>query len=211
DRLLGRNEEFPPSAAAIGTLLRDGATDVWNDAAEPALLRPGATPVAWVDRQQRAWLAQRGINALRTTRSPQPDGIAACTLAGELGNGPDARLLSARRLALHLAASIENGTRWVTLEVNSARTRERACRQVEQFLAGYAEAGAFAGRERIGQWFVLCDERLYGPVGLAAGVFRLVWGFQGAHATCRHSWLLEHRPGGSSTRAVSLNQLTALG
>lgn len=211
DRLTGRNEQFPPCAAAIGTLLRDTAPEVWIDPQEPALLRPGTTPVAWVDRQQRARLAQRGVNALRATRAPVPDGISPCTLAGELGNGPDARLVSARRLALQLAASIERGTCWVSLEGNTARSRERVCRQVERFLAVYSDLGAFGGSERGRHWFVLCDERLNGPVELAAGVFRLVWGYQTPHAATRLAWLVEHRPAGSTTRPVSLNQFAMLG
>lgn len=211
DRLTGRNEEFAPAAAAIGALLRDEPADFWREPVEPTLLRPGATPVVWVDRQQRARLAQRGVNALRATRTPLRDSTAACTLAGELGNGPDARLLAARRLALHLAASIEQGTRWVSLEGNTARSRERVCRQVEQFLAGWAAAGAFGGTERNQHWYVLCDERLNGPAELGAGMFRFVWGFQGAHGATRLSWLVEHCPAGSQTRAVSLNQFAALG
>lgn len=211
DRLTGRNEEFPPCAAAIGALLRDQASSVWHDHADPALLRPTATPAVWVDRHQRTRLAQRGVNALRAVRTPLPDAVAARTLAGELGNGPDARLLSARRLALHLAASIERGTRWVCLEGNTPRSRERVCRQVEEFLATYAAAGAFAGNERNRDWFVLCDERLNGAPELFAGEFRLVWGYQTRHAATRLSWLVEHRPAGSSTRAVSLNQFAALG
>jgi hypothetical protein len=211
DRLTGRIEEFPPSAAAVATLLRDAQSQVWTDVEEPALLRPGATPVAWVDRLQRARLAQRGVNALRTTRAALRDAIAPCTLAGELGNGPDSRLLSARRLALHLAASIERGTRWVSLEGNTARSRERVCRQVEHFLAHHARQGAFAGTERNRHWFVLCDERLNGAGELSAGVLRLIWGYHTRHAATRLSWLVEHRPAGSTTRAVSLNQFAALG
>jgi hypothetical protein len=209
DRLFGQVMQFPPAAAAIATLLRDGAVDVWNDDTS-ALLRPVATPVVWVDRQQRARFAQRGVNALRATRTPVRDEVPYCTLAGEFGQGADARQLGARRLALQLASSIERGTRWVMLEGNTARSRERASRQVEEFLRRHAEVGAFAGDERNRHYFVLCDERLNGPLQQAAGVFRLVYGFQSAQATARLSWLVEHRPDGSLTRMVSLNQL-ALG
>jgi hypothetical protein len=82
---------------------------------------------------------------------------------------------------------------------------------VEQFLAAYAEGGAFAGSERTHHWFVLCDERLNGAPELFAGVLRLVWGYQTRHAATRLCWLVEHRPAGSLTRAVSLNQFTSLG
>jgi len=206
DRLLGGAMQFPPAAAAIGTLLRDASTDAWREDTT-ALLRPSATPSVWVDRQQRARFAQRGVNALRATRTPARDDAPYCTLAGELGQGPDARLLAVRRLALQLAASIERGTRWVVIEGNTPRSRERAARQVEEFLRRHAEAGAFAGTERGRHYFVICDERLNGPLQQAADVFRLVYGFQSPHAGTRLSWLVEHRPEGSQARAVSLNQL----
>ncbi len=210
DRLLGQAVQFPPSAAAIGTLLRDGSDAVWEEPAEAALLRPLAAPAVWVDRQQRARLAQKGVNALRHTRTPARDDVPFCTLAGEFGEGPDGKLLTARRLALQLASSIERGTRWVAMEGNTARTRERAGRQVEEFLRRYAEAAAFTGDQRNRDYFVLCDERLNGRLEHATGSFRLLYGFQSVHGTTRHSWLVEHRPDGSSTRAVSLNQLAAL-
>ncbi len=210
DRLSGQMAEFPPSAAALGTLLRGEGGEVWREDVDPPLLRPTATPIVWVDRQQRARLAQRGVNALRVTRTPSRDAVALCTLAGELGNGPDARLLSARRLALQLCASIEQGTRWVTVEGNTPRSRERVCRQVEEFLRRFATAEAFAGVERNRHYFVLCDERLNGPLELATGVFRLVFGFRSAQAATALTWLVEHRPDSSLTRPVSLNQLAAL-
>jgi hypothetical protein len=177
----------------------------------PPLLRPGTTPLVWVDQMQRARLAQLGVNALRNTRLARRDSVAPCTLAGELGNGPDARLLAARRLALYLAASIEHGTHWVSLEGNTARSRERVCRQVEQFLAHHARLGAFGDPARERHWFVICDERLNGPAEVASGVFRLIWGYHTAHAATRLAWLVEHRPAGSHSRAVSLNQFAALG
>lgn len=211
DRLTARDEEFPPSAAAIGALLRNRRTDVWVDEPDPPLLRPSATPMVWVDRQQRLRLAQLGVNALRATRTPLREAVPACTLAGELGNGPEARLLSARRLAKHLATSIERGTRWVALEGNTPRSRERACRQVGEFLAGYAARGAFAGDVRHRDWFVLCDERLNGEIEQGSGVFRLIWGYRPVHGATRLAWLVEHRAGGSTSRPVSLNQFAALG
>jgi hypothetical protein len=205
---------FAPSAAAAGVLVRDGSPDatsaVWREDAEPALLRPSAVPAAWIDSLQRARLAHRGVNALRSTRTPSRDLVALRTLAGDLAGSPDMRLLGARRLALLVASSIESGTRWVTIEGNTGRSRERVCRQVEQFLRELGEVGAFAGVERNRHYFVLCDQRLNTPVEHAAGVFRLVFGFQSVVGTTCQTWLVEHRPGSSSTRAVSLNQLAAL-
>jgi hypothetical protein len=211
DRLTGQEELFAPSAAAVGALVRETGSAVWREPDEPALLRPGTTPTVWVDRLQRARLAQLGVNTLRATRSPSPEVIPGCTLAGGMGNGADARLLSERRFALNLAASIERGTRWVVLEGNTQRSRERASRQVARFLAHHAAEGAFGNSGSHRSWFVLCDERLNGPVQVGTGVFRMIWGFHSAHGTTRQSWLVEHQPGGSHTRAVSLNQFALLG
>jgi hypothetical protein len=209
DRLHGGVVEFPPGAAAIGALLREDENGSWQQMVESPLLRPSAAPAVWVDRLQRARLAQRGVNALRATRTPLREAVAACTLAGEFGKDADARLLAARRFELHLAASIEQGTGWVSVEGNTARSRERVCRQVESFLGVFAEAGMFAGTERNRHYFVICDERLNAPRQHAAGQFRLIFGFQSRHSPVRHAWLVEHDAQGSHTRAVSLNQLAA--
>lgn len=209
DRLQGKMEEFPPSAAAAGVLVRERGERVWEETTDPALLRPSASPLVWVDRLQRASLAQRGVNALRVTRSVARDVVSMVTLAGEFGNGPDARVLGARQLALFISASIERGTRWVTIEGNTARARERVCRQVEQFLQQLADAGALAGTERNQHYFVLCDQRLNGPLQHTDGAFRLVYGYQSVHGATRLCWLVEHRPAASKTRQVSLNQLAA--
>jgi hypothetical protein len=83
------------------------------------------------------------------------------------------------------------------------------CRQVEQFLQQLAVAGAFAGTERNRHYFVLCDLRLNGPLQQADALFRLVYGYHSAQGATRLSWLVEHGPGGSLTRPVSLNQLAA--
>jgi hypothetical protein len=217
DRLRGHMETFAPSAAAVGLLVRSGEAvqgetvqEVWRDDVEPALLRPSVSPVIWVDRIQRQQLAQRGVNALRATRSAVRDVIPLRTLAGEMASLADVKLLSARRLALLVSASIEHGTRWVAVEGNTRRSRERVCRQVQRFLEQLAEAGALAGAERNRHYFALCDERLNGPMELAEGVFRLVYGFQSLQGSARLSWLVEHRAAGSHTRPVSLNQLAAL-
>jgi uncharacterized protein len=212
NRLTGEQESFAPSAAAAALIVRDDSTraHLWQEAEEPALLRPGSQPALWVDRLQRHQLAQQGVNGLRSTRRPTRDEVGLCTLAGEAAASADARWLGTRRLQLELCASIERGTGWVSIEGNTRRTRERVVRQVEEYLREQAEAGAFAGTERNRHYFVLCDERLNGPAEQTHGVFRLLFGYQSVHAASPLTWLVEHRPASSSTRSVSLNQLAAL-
>ena len=79
------------------------------------------------------------------------------------GGGSDWNYLSARRLALFVAASIEQGTRWVLLEHNGPPTWERAQAQVEAFLEELAEQGAFAGTAPDESHFVIADERVNRP------------------------------------------------
>lgn len=211
DGLSNRMEKFAPSAAAIALVVRDEETrgEMWREPEEPALLRPSAVPSLWVDFPQRHKLAQNGVNVLRSSRRAVREDLSLRTLAGEFAAGAAARWLCARRLELYACASIERGTRWVALEGNSPRSRERVARQIDRFLAELAEAGAFAGQERNRHYFVLCDERLNGPT-LSQGQFRVIFGFQSQHAPTRQSWLVEHSAADSRTRAVSLNQLAAL-
>jgi hypothetical protein len=209
--LNGRAEAFAPGAASIGALLRSEEQEqFWNDATDLPGLRPAATPTLWIDELQRARLAQLGVNVVRGTRAPLRDRLALRTLAGELASGSGTRLLAPRRLDLLVSASIERGTRWVVLEGNTARSRERVRRQVEQFLLQLAHAGLLAGTERNLHYYVLCDERLNGSTQQTEASFRLVFGYQSVHSPTRQSRLVEHRHGGSCTRAVSLNQLASL-
>jgi hypothetical protein len=109
---------------------------------------------------------------------------------------------------LYISASVERGTSWVALEGNSPRSRDRVSRQVERFLLQLAEDGAFAGKERNIDYFIICDERLNGALELANGEFRLIFGYRSKFGSARQAWLVVHRAGGSQTRPASLNQLT---
>lgn len=209
DRLTARQAEFAPSAAAAALLLRDAHIEAPWHSGETALLRPSAQPAVTVDESQRARLARAGVNVIAATRSQSRQALRARTLAGELSSPPESWLLAERRLALFVSASIERGTRWVILDGNSERSRERVCRQVERFLAQLATEGALAGAELNRHYFVLCDERLNGPLQRAAGEFRLAYGFQSRGAAHRQCWLVVHRPAGSHTRPVSINPLAA--
>jgi uncharacterized protein len=208
DRLRGHLELFAPSAAAVGLIVRDdrAAQFFWKGASELALLRPPAQAAA-VSDLQRHQLAHCGVNCLSATRAANRGSISPRTLSGELATNMDGRLLSARRLALYISASIERGTSWVTIEGNTQRTRERVNRQVERFLAELGEADALAGAQRNRDYFVVCDERINTALELASGEFKLVYGYSSRQGAVRQNWLVTHRVGGSETRAVSLNQL----
>jgi hypothetical protein len=108
---------------------------------------------------------------------------------------------------LFISASIERGTCWVALEGNSARSRDRVCRQVERFLMQLADAGAFAGHEYNRHYFVICDERLNGLLSRRTANSRLVYGYRSRRTAQRASrgwWCIAPA---APDRPVSLNQL----
>jgi phage tail sheath protein FI len=208
DRLRGRVETFGSCGAAAGMIARsDEIWPVWAAAeSEEAILRPGLRPAVPVLEADRARLAQAGVNTLLAVRTGPRSGISPRTLAGGGSGASDWRYLSARRLALFVAASIEQGTRWVVLEHNGPSTWQRAQAQVESFLDSLAAQGAFAGVGAEDSHFVIADERVNRPQTLAEGKFNLLFGFATSKPGEFDTWLVTHRAGASRVRPVSVNR-----
>ncbi|MBV9697088.1 MAG: hypothetical protein JO005_09205, partial [Gammaproteobacteria bacterium] len=171
-----------------------------------SVLRPGLRPTVVVSEGERARLAQLGVNTLVAVRNGARSGLSPRTLAAGSGGSADWKYLSARRLALFIAASIEEGTRWVLLEHNGPATWQRARSQVENFLDELAEQGAFAGVDAEESHFVISDERVNRPQTLAEGKFNLLYGFATSKPGAFDTWLVTHRPGASRVRPVSVNR-----
>ncbi len=106
-----------------------------------------------------------------------------------------------------MAASIEQGTRWVLLEHNGPATWQRAQAQVETFLDALAAQGAFAADDDDDEsHFVISDERVNRPQTLAEGKFNLLFGFASSKPGAFDTWLVTHRAGASRVRPVSVNR-----
>ena len=208
DRLRGRVENFASCGAAVGMIARsDEIWPVWAAAeSEEAILRPGLRPAAPVSEADRARLAQAGVNTLLAVRSGPRNGVSPRTLALGGSGAADWKYLSARRLALFVAASIEQGTRWVLLEHNGQSTWQRAQAQVENFLDALAAQGAFAGAAAEDSHFVIADERVNRAQTLAEGKFNLLFGFATSKPGEFDTWLVTHRAGASRVRPVSVNR-----
>jgi uncharacterized protein len=213
DRLRGRVEIFGSCGAAAGLIARSDETwPVWAAAeSEETVLRPGLRPAVPVSDAERARLAQTGINTLLSVRSGSRGASSPRTLATGGSGASDWKYLSARRLALFIAASVERGTRWVLLEHNGVATWERARAQVESFLDGLAAQGAFAGAEAEETHFVIADERVNRPQTLAEGKFNLLFGFATSKPGEFDTWLVTHRAGASRVRPVSVNRSATAG
>ena len=149
DRLRGRVEIFGSCGAAAGMIARSDETCAGvvgrrerggDTASRPAAGGSGdRTPTA------RAWRRRASIRCCRCAAASRA-GLSPRTLAAGGSGASDWKYLSARRLALFIAASIEQGTRWVLLEHNGPATWERAQAQVEAFLDVTGRAGRLCRR-----------------------------------------------------------------
>ena len=210
DRLRGRVETFASCGAAAGMVARSDETwPVWAAAeSDEAILRPGLRPAVPVSDADRVRLAQAGVNTLLSVRSSVRASISPRTLAAGGCGISDWKYLSARRLALFIAASIEQGTRWVVLEHNGPPTWERARFQADCFLEALAEQGAFIGTSPDESHFVIGDERVNRPALVAEGKFNLLFGFATSKPGEFDTWLVTHQAGASRVRPVSVNRAT---
>lgn len=213
DRVRGRYEVFASCGAAAGLIARgDAASPVWgaSESDEP-VLRPALRTAVAIEDGDRARLAQLGVNTLMTVRPLARRGASPRTL-GAGGSGPaDWTWLAARRLALFILASVEEGTRWIVFQHDRPDAWARLAAQVEAFLAGLEDEGAFVGRTTAERWFVICDERLNPPETAAAGKVNLLLGFALMRAGDFHAFLVTHQSGASSVRPVSVNRLATSG
>src|SRR5262249_11439122 len=128
DRLRGRAETFASCGAAAGMIARsDEASPVWSAIeTEESFLRPGLRPAAVGSDLERLRLSQAGVNTLVSSRSTLRAGLSPRALASGSTGASDWKYLAARRLALFVASSIEQGTRWGLMEPNIPSTWERA-------------------------------------------------------------------------------------
>jgi hypothetical protein len=210
DRLRGRIETFASCGAAAGMIARsDESWPVWAAAeGEESILRPGLRPAVAVTDSDRTRLAQAGVNTLVSVRSNVRTAITPRTLAAGGCGISDWKYLSARRLSLFIAASIEQGTRWVALEHNGPATWEKARVLAEGFLDTLAEQGAFIGTTPDESHFVIGDERVNRPALVAEGKFNLLYGFATSKPGEFDTWLVTHQAGASRVRPVSVNRAT---
>jgi uncharacterized protein len=210
DRLRGRIETFASCGAAAGMIARaDETWPVWSAVeSEESILRPGLRPAVAVSDADRVRLSHAGVNTLLSVRSNIRTPISPRTLTAGSCGVSDWKYLSARRLALFVAASIEEGTRWVVFEHNGPATWERARGLAESFLDELAEQGAFVGTTPDESHFVIGDERVNREQTVAEGKFNLLFGFATSKPGEFDTWLVTHQAGASRVRPVSVNRAT---
>jgi uncharacterized protein len=209
DRVRNRSEAFGSAAAAAGMLARgDEQLPVWAPAeGEEPILRPAFKLATAVSEPERERLAQAGINTLQSIRSGGRTRLTPSTLAGDAAGAADLHPLAARRLALFVVRSIEQGARWLLAAPNEPASWQRAQAQVEQFLDELDREGAFAGGEPKDSYFVVCDERVNRRETIAEGKVHLLFGIAAVKPAQFHAWLITYQDGASRARTVAVNRL----
>jgi uncharacterized protein len=209
DKLRGHFESFAPCGAVAGMLARyDESSPVWFCAErEEPILRPGFRPACLVGEDRRIRLASLGVNTLQAVRSPARMNVRLRTLAASNTANADWRYLSARRFALFILGSIEQGTRWVVAAGSSAEVAENLTAQVRAFFEELHAAGSFGTRRTEQAFFVICDERVNNSSALSCGEVQFVIGFAASRDHEFHCFRLSHSAAGSKVQPVSLNRL----
>jgi hypothetical protein len=209
DKLRGHFESFAPCGAVAGMLARyDEGAPVWFTAdREEPILRPGLRPVCLVGEDRRIRLAGLGVNTLQAVRSAGRMNVRLRTLAAGNTANADWRYLSARRLALFILSSIEQGTRWVVAAGYSAEVAGTLTAQVRAFFEGLYDAGTFGTRRVDEAFFVICDERVQTSASLSCGEVQFVIGFAASREHEFHCFRVSQSAAGSKVQPVSLNRL----
>jgi len=211
DRLRGRQEVFGSAAAVAGLLARiDRTCPIWAATdSEEAQMRPALRPSTSIADPDRDRLLHAGINSLQPTRIPRIK-VHPRTLIPEAGVKNDWRYLSARRFALFVMGSIEQGTRWVLFEQPGEALWKRIRSEVVTFFESLEDEGAFAGKSAEENYFVICDERVNDVEHVAAGRVQLVFGFASSRPGDFQTFLVTHQPGQSNVRLASVNRYALL-
>jgi uncharacterized protein len=145
--------ETAASGAVAGVVARtDMERGVWK-APAGAYIRGASDVTVPLSAEDADRLAPAGVNVVRRL----PTGLAvwgARTLAVAESQW---RYVNARRLALFLERSIDEGTRWAVFEPNAEPLWREVRRRVEEFLLTLHGMGAFEGTRPEDAYFVRCD------------------------------------------------------
>lgn len=208
DRLRGREEIFACAPSAAGLIAQATARrPVWSAATDDELvLRASMRPSVPVSDMDRVRLTEGGVNVLQPQRAGSRAHLGLRTLLPEARGYSGWRYASARRLALFIVTSIEQGTRWSLFEPPGAALWTEVSAQVLEFLGALEDEGAFVGGRAEENYFVVCDQRLNDAALSSGGSVQLVVGFAIARPGEFQAYLVHHRHAGGSVRPVSVNR-----
>lgn len=118
-----------------------------------------------------------GVNCLRSFPNTGPVAWGARTLGGSNDLASDYKYVPVRRLALHIAESIQRGTQWVAFEPNDESTWAQIRANVDAFMYALFRQGAFQGTSPRDAYLVKCDAETTTQSDIASGVVNFLVGF----------------------------------
>ena len=151
DRSSGRPLLVPPSGHVAGMWCRTDAGFGVHEAPTGDLV--GVEGLGFdVAESDQADLSEAGVNSIRALPRQGIRVWGARTLSSD----PEWRYVPVRRVFLHLASSIDQGTRWTVSEPNDERLWEGLREDVEHFLERSWRDGALAGETARDAYYVMC-------------------------------------------------------
>jgi uncharacterized protein len=151
DRSTGRPLLVPPSGHVAGMWCRTDAAFGVHEAPTEGLV--GVEGLGFdVAETDQAELSEAGVNSIRALPRQGIRVWGARTLSSD----PEWRYVPVRRVFLHLASSIDQGTRWTVFEPNDERLWEELREEVEHFLERSWRDGALAGETAKDAYYVKC-------------------------------------------------------
>jgi uncharacterized protein len=151
DPLTGGPLLVPPSGHVAGVWCRTDAAFGVHRAPAEGVVGVGGLGFDVAENEQ-AELAEAGVNSIRALPRQGIRVWGARTLSSD----PEWRSVPVRRLFLHLACSIDRGTRWTVFEPNDERLWEELRAEVEHFLDRSWRDGALAGETTNDAYYVKC-------------------------------------------------------
>ena len=183
-----RLASFAPCGAVAGTMARtDGDIGVWKAPAGQeaglrgvqgfaATLADPDTPMTLTDTQIGT-LNPAGINALRVLGAAGPVVWGARTARGADELASEWKYVPVRRLAMHIAQSLQEGTRWAVFEANDEDLWSQLRLSIGGFMQQLFRRGAFKGLQPRDAYFVKCDRETTTSADQDRGIVNVVVGF----------------------------------
>jgi len=174
-----RVDTFVPSGAVAGVIARtDARVGVWKAPAGMEAVLAGVQDLQIeLGDSESDRLGEVGVNCLRILGAGDRVIWGARTLRGADELADDYKYLPVRRLALFLEQSIEQGTRWATLEPGGEALWARLRQAVGAFMQELFRQGAFQGGSAAEAWFVRCDATTMTQADIDAGRLVILVGF----------------------------------
>jgi hypothetical protein len=171
---------FPPCGFVAGVYARtDIARGVWHPPAgmDANVVDAMGMTVRLFDADE-SQLNPLGVNCLRGIPRMGYVIWGARTLASAAPAAqPEWKYVNLRRLAIFMADSIDNGTKWAVFEPNGAMLWARLRASIDAFMFGLWEGGAFKGSTAPEAYFVKCDTTTTTPDDVERGVVNIVIGY----------------------------------